>query len=136
MDEVATSAAQTGRKQSIGCGGCAAALDVAKDGHAGFELGEIFQLFGKPHGVALMAHIQSGQLDFGLLLIVQGAGAFQFLFRRQKRAGVVPAHGAFGHGDDTEVGSMPAALLDRKGDFFHVVGYFRDENGISTASDA
>jgi hypothetical protein len=57
-------------------------------------------------------------------------------FRRRQRAGVVPAHGALGHGDDAEIGAVPAATLDGLGDFHHVVGNFRNENHIRPARDA
>ncbi len=59
-----------------------------------------------------------------------------FFSAAAKRAGVVAAHRAFGHGHDAEIGSVPAAAADGLGDFFHVIGNFRNQNHVRPAGNA
>jgi len=136
VDEVGGGAAQARGQYAVRGAGCAAALDVAENGHAGFKLGEFLQMLGQPHSVAGMAHFEGGDLHLGLFLVVQGLGALELLLGGQQGAGVVPAHGAFGHGDDAEIVAAAAAAFDGGGDVFHVVGNFWNENDVRPARNA
>jgi len=72
--------AQACGEEAVGAGGGAAALHVAENGDAGFELGELFELLGEAHGVADVLAFQGGELllrDVFLLLCFGGLFLFE-----------------------------------------------------------
>ena len=76
---------------------------------------ELFQLACQAHGIAGVTLLKRGEFHLGLLFIVQGAGAFTLGFGGLECAGVFNAHGAFGHGDDAEIGAIAASAFDGLG---------------------
>ena len=68
-------------------------------------------MFCQAHRVAGVPDIERGKFHLRFLLVVEGFGAFQFLFGGVHGARVIAAHGAFGHGHDAEIGAVTAATF-------------------------
>ena len=68
-------------EEAVHGGGRAAALDVAEDGDAGFEVGEFLKLMREAQGVAAVARLEFGEGGLGLLFFVLGFGLFAFVER-------------------------------------------------------
>jgi len=136
VDEVGAGAAEARGQNAVRRRGRATALDVAENRDAGFKLSKFFEMFREAHGVASVADFQRGKFDLRLFFVVQGFGAFEFFFGGIHGAKIVPAHRAFGHGDDAEIGPVPAAAADGVSNFHDVVGNFGNENHVRPARDA
>jgi hypothetical protein len=87
-------------------------------------MGEFLKLPCQPQRIAGVPGFERGQFHFGFFLVVQGPGATAFVLGGGEGAGVLDAHGAFGHGHDAEVVPAPAALADGVGDFLDAVRDF------------
>ena len=136
VDQIGARAAQPGGEQAVGGRGRAAALDVAENRDAGFEVREFLKLPGEAHGVAGVPGFERGEFNLGLFFVVQSAGALALAFGGLERAVVVYAHRALGHGDDAEIRPAPAAAFDGLGDAGDIVGNFRNQNHVRAAGNS
>src|ERR1019366_4568142 len=132
-DQIGAGAAQARGKNPILRAWRAAALHVAKNRQAGFEMSQFLKLPGQAHRIALMPNLKRGDFTLGLYLPVQGLGAFENLLGHSKNASVVAAHRALGHGHDAETAPPLAAPANGLGDSLHAVGDFGNEDHVRSA---
>lgn len=135
-DEIRAGGAEPGGQQAIGGRRSASPLDVPKNGDAGLQAGELFELFRQTPGVPGVFGFERRQFlpgDSAFLLVARGEFA---LLRRAKNRLVFLAHRPFRYRDNAEVGAVMASTSDRGGDFFDIVRNLWNQHYVRAARQA
>jgi len=93
-------------------------------------------LLGQPQRVARVLGFEGGQFELGFGALLRVARLVFAAFGGVEGARVFHTPGALGHGDNAEIGSMPAATADCLNDFINVVRNFRNQNHVCAAGNA